>query len=117
MSITDILSATASVAVAVERIMEILKPAYLAVKNKIFKKEQTECTKMEKTTMTIVLSILICISMGIGINIPGIAASSLLQQIFAGLVASFGSSMLHMFLSILTGIKDTVEVRAVRMRQ
>jgi len=117
MNITDILNQTVSIAVIVERITEILKPAYLAAKNKIFKKEQVECTKPEKITITIILSIFICISMGIGIDIPGITKTSLLQEILAGLISSFGSNILHIFLTILTGVKDTIETGSTRMRK
>jgi LytS/YehU family sensor histidine kinase len=117
MNITDMLNLTASVAVIVERITEILKPAYLAAKNKIFKKVQSECTKPEKITITIILSIFICISMGIGVDIPGITKTRFLQEILAGLISSFGSNLLHIILTILTGMKDTIEASNIRMRE
>lgn len=114
MNFTDMLGAAASVAVAVERITEVLKPAYLAVKNKIFKKNQLECTKLEKNIITILLGIFICMSMKIGIDIPGIPEGSILQEIFAGLVSSPGSGILHTLLSILAGLKNAIEVRAIK---
>jgi hypothetical protein len=117
MDITDILNQTASIAIIVERITEILKPAYLSIKNKIFKKAQSECTKPEKITITIILSIILCISLGIGVDIPGITKTSLMQEILAGLISSFGSNILHIVLTILTGLKDTVESRNARMRE
>lgn len=114
MSFTDLLSVTASVAVAVERATEVLKPVYLKIKNKVFKKDQTECTKEEKNILSIILGVLICIIMHIGVDIPGINETSVIQQILAGLISSFGSNVLHVALSILTGVKDTTEARAIR---
>lgn len=115
MNITDLLNQTVSVAVIVERVTEILKPVYLKAKNKIFKKEYTECSKTEKITLTILFSVFICISLGIRIEIPGITKTILFQEILAGLISSFGSNILHMLLTILTGLKNTVETRNARM--
>lgn len=114
MNITDMLGQTASVAVAAERATEVLKPIYLSVKNKIFKKDQTECTKLEKITMTILLCNLICIVMGISLGIPGIPNASILQNILAGLVSSFGSNILHIVINILSGVQVSVETRNAR---
>lgn len=117
MNITDLLNQTASVAVIVERITEILKPVYLKAKNRIFKKEYAECSKAEKITLTILFSVFICIFLGIRIEIPGIAKTILFQEILAGLISSFGSNILHMFLTILTGLKNTIETRNARMNE
>jgi hypothetical protein len=117
MNITNILNQTAAVAVVAERITEILKPSYLSLKNKIFKKEQSECTKLEKIAMTILFSVLICVLTGIGIDIPGISEKKILQEILAGLVSSFGSNILHMLLSVLTGVKNVIEASNIRMRE
>lgn len=117
MNITDILGQTASVAVAVERITEILKPAYLIVKKRALKKEQSECTKVEKNTLILLLSIFICIIMHIKIDIPGITESGSIQEILAGLVSSFGSSILHTLVTILSGVKNTIESRTERIRK
>lgn len=114
MNYTDLLSAIASVAVAVERATEVLKPVYLKAKNQIFKKELTECTRTEKYIMTIILGTLFCILIQVGVDIPGINEPMIIQEILAGLISSFGSNMLHIILSILTGIKDTTEARASR---
>ena len=114
MSFTDLLGVIASVAVAVERATEVLKPFYLKAKNKLFKKDFGECTKAEKNMITIILGTLICIIAEVGVDIPGVNEASIIQKILAGLIASFGSNVLHTILSILTGIKDTTEARAAR---
>jgi hypothetical protein len=114
MSFEDILGTTASVAFAVERVTEIIKPSYLAIKNKILKQNQLECTKPEKIFITIFIGMLLCLTMKVGINVQGIPESGILRQILAGLVSSLGSNVLHALLSIATGLKDTVENRSRR---
>lgn len=117
MSFLDSLSTVASVAAAVERLTELIKPSYLKIKNKIMKKDFTECTKAEKIVCTMLLGVLICILYKIGIDIPGANEPVIVQQLLAGLISSFGSNFLHILLSILTGIKDTTESRAIRGNQ
>lgn len=114
MSFTDILSVIASIAVAVERTTEIVKPVYVKTKNRIFKKDLMECTRAEKNIISIILGILFCMLTKVGVDIPGIDESKTIQEILAGLISSFGSNILHTLLSILTGIKDVKEARAAR---
>lgn len=114
MSFIDMLGVTASVAVAVERTSEIIKPIYLKIKNCILKTEFIECSSTEKSIMSIILGILICILTHVRVDIPGINEASLLQEILAGLISSLGSNVLHNILSILTAIKNTTEARAAR---
>jgi hypothetical protein len=110
MSIIDLFTVISAAAVTSERVVEIFKPVYLKFKNKAMKARLKDCTKLEKITMSMFFSILICILAQIGIDIPVINESHIVQQIFAGLVASYGSNVLHILLSILTIVKNNREV-------
>lgn len=116
MSFKDTFTIIASIAVIVERVTEIFKPIYLKIKNGFMKTEQTECTKLEKTIITIIISPIVCLLMQFGIDIPILDEPLAVQQILAGMIASFGSNVLHITLSILTGIKDTTEITVRRQK-
>ncbi|HEX2947600.1 MAG TPA: hypothetical protein VHT96_16805 [Clostridia bacterium] len=111
MSFIDSLYAVTAVSVAAERATEVFKPIYLRFKNKLFKTNAVECTKPEKVFMSMIFGVLISIAVGIGIDIPLVNETVIEQEIFAGLISSFGSNVLHIVLSILTGVKDSRETR------
>ncbi len=109
MSIVDSLSIIAAVAAAVERIIEIIKPIYLKLRNRIMKTDLSECTKAEKIMLSIFMGITICIILQIGIDLPAVNEPAFVQQLLAGLLSSLGSNLLHILLSILTGLKNVTE--------
>lgn len=117
MDITSLLGVVASVAVAVERATELTKPVYLKLKSKVLKKDLQECTRVEKSFMSMLLGSAICLLTQIGVDIPGVNETSPVREILAGLLSSFGSNVLHTVLSILTGIKDSTEANTARKRQ
>jgi hypothetical protein len=98
-----------AVAGAIERLVEVIKPVYLQVKNAITKAGFQECTKSEKIVMSILLGPALCIITQIGIDIPRVNESAIIQYILAGLLASMGSNILHTVLSILLAFKDAAE--------
>ncbi len=111
MSFTDFLYSVSALSVAAERATEVFKPIFLSVKNKIFKTNAPECSKPEKVFISMIFGVLIAIAVQVGIDIPAVNETPVEQQVFAGLVSSFGSNILHMMLSILTGVKDSREAR------
>jgi hypothetical protein len=111
MSITDFLYSVSAVSVAAERATEVFKPIFLGLRNKIFKTNAPECSKPEKVFMSMIFGVLIAMAVQVGIDIPSVTETPVEQQVFAGLVSSFGSNILHIVLSILTGVKDTREAR------
>jgi len=114
MDFTGLLSVLIAVSASVERIAEVIKPLYLKTKNKLLKTDLTECTKVEKTIMSIVLGIFICLITNVGVDIPQVNETTVIQQILAGLISSFGSNILHTALSILTSIKNNSEARLAK---
>ena len=111
MSFTDFLYSVSAVSVAAERATEVFKPVCLSLRNKIFKTNAPECSKPAKVFMSMIFGVLIAIAVQVGIDIPAVNETPIEQQVFAGLVSSFGSNILHMVLSILTGVKDSREAR------
>jgi ABC-type polysaccharide/polyol phosphate export permease len=95
-------------AIGVERITEIVKNFYLPVKSKVLKKEYTVITPQEKQFISLCVSIVICLSLGIGFNIPGVLESLLVQQLLAATVASVGSNMIHSILGVIIAIKKSI---------
>lgn len=98
-----------AVAIAVERVIEVIKPLYLQVKNKLFGKEYPECSKTEKIVMTILLGPVMCIIAQVGIDIPKVNEAAVIQYILAGLLASTGSNVIHALLNIVVALKDAAE--------
>lgn len=96
-----------AVAIAVERLVEVVKPLYLRVKNTILKREYRECTKTEKIIMTVLIGPVLCIIGGIGLDIAGIPVAA--SQILCGLVASIGSNVIHTILNLIIAFKDAAE--------
>lgn len=111
MSFTDFLYSVSAVSVAAERATEIFKPIFLILRNKLLKTNAPECSKPEKVFISMIFGVLIAIAVQVGIDIPAVNETPVEQQVFAGLVSSFGSNILHMVLSILTGVKDSREAR------
>lgn len=108
MDIITILTIVLAVAVATERVVEIIKPLYLSIK-KHFCKLADECTKTEKIIMSVLTGPMLCIIGGIGIDIPGIAEPAIVQAILTGLFASIGSNAIHTILSLVVAFKDAAE--------
>jgi hypothetical protein len=94
--------------IGVERITEILKKFYLPIKKKIFKKEFKEIESYEKQFISLAVSIIICLSLSIGFDIPNIAETLLVQQLLASAVASMGSNVIHSILGVVVAIKDSL---------
>jgi hypothetical protein len=109
MDFVTMLGVLLGVSVAVERAAEIIKPLYLKIINNYLKTPRTECTKIEKEIMSILLGPVICIVAQVGIDLPGISEANIIQQILAGLVASLGSNVLHALMSIILAIKNSAE--------
>lgn len=105
MDIKSILTVLLAVAIATERLLEVIKPLYLKIKN--YFGSYTECTKSEKIIMSVVTGPLLCIIAGIGIDIPGV--SHIVQAILTGLFASIGSNVIHSLLSLVVAFKDAAE--------
>jgi len=103
-----------AVAVGLERLIEVVKPLYLQIKNKISKVQYEECSKAEKIIMSIILGPVLCILAQIGIDVPYVNEGALIQYILAGLLASLGSNVLHVVLSIIVAIKDAAEALSHR---
>lgn len=116
MSLTETLAVLASVATAVERLTIFAKPFFLKTKIFLFRKNFTECTKIEKIFITIILGILLCIALQFSIDIPSVNEPAIVGQILAGLISSFGSNTLHTILAVLTSIKEQHEARTSIMR-
>jgi|GEM_PF-2268131 len=111
MSFTDFIYSVSAVSIAAERATEVFKPIYLRLKNKLFKTNAHKCSKPEKIFMSMIFGVLIAIAVQVRIDIPSVNETIVEQEIFAGLISSFGSNVLHIVLSILTGVKDSREAR------
>jgi len=105
--IESVLANVLAVAIAVERLVEVIKPFYLKAKNAFLKHNDEECTKTEKIIMTVLVGPFICIVGGVGINISGVSAVG--QQVLCGLIASIGSNVIHTLLNIVVAFKDIAE--------
>lgn len=109
MHFNDLLPILLTAATVLERLIEVVKPLYLKIKNRFSKEEYQECSKTEKIVMSIILGPLLCILAQIGIDIPKMNEAALIQYIFAGLIISLGSNCLHAILSIIIAVKDAAE--------
>lgn len=96
-----------SVAVATERLTEVVKPLYLKVKNTITKKQDAECNKTEKTIMAILIGIILALMSSVNLGITGMPI--ILQQIMIGLLASFGSGFIHTIINLVIAFKEQAE--------
>lgn len=96
-----------AVAIAVERLVEVVKPLYLKAKNLLLKRNDEECTKTEKIVMTVLIGPVLCIIGEISISISGFPA--IVQQVLCGLVASIGSNAIHAILGLIVAFKDAAE--------
>jgi hypothetical protein len=108
--IESVLTIVLAVAIATERVVEVIKPLYLKVKNFFTKKncvEYAECDKTEKIIMSVLAGPVICIVLGIGIDVSGIPV--IVQSILLGLFASVGSNAIHLIITALTALKDATE--------
>jgi hypothetical protein len=109
MDFTTLLGIIVAAAIALERLVEVIKPFYLQIKNYFLGKKYEACSETEKKVMTILLGPVMCIVAQIGIDIPSVNEAALIQYILAGLVASLGSNVLHAMLSIILAIKNNAE--------
>jgi predicted histidine transporter YuiF (NhaC family) len=105
--IESVLTLVLAVAIATERVVEVIKPLYLKVKNFLTKNNYSECDKTEKIIMSVLAGPVICVVLGIGINISGIPVIA--QSILLGLFASVGSNAIHLIITTLTALKDATE--------
>lgn len=104
--ISQLITLTA-LATSVERLVQIGKPIYLQLKNRIIKKEYKDITGYEKETLAVVISIGACILTQFKIEIPGINTPVMLQYILTGLITSLGSGLLHNLVNLVIAIKDS----------
>lgn len=109
MDIVTVLTVILAVAIATERLVEVVKPLYLKLKNRFAKTVFIECTKTEKIIMSVLIGPALCIVSGIGIDIPGIAEPVIVQAILTGLFASIGSNVIHALLGLVVAFKDAAE--------
>jgi hypothetical protein len=101
-----------AVAVATERLTEEVKAFYLKIKNFFAKKADAECTKTEKVVITQLIGIALCIlagSFGVKEVSPITGVNPIIQQVFIGLLASYGSNILHSILKLILAAKDAAE--------
>ena len=96
-----------SVAVATERLTEVVQPIYLCIKNKITKKQDVECTKTEKIVIATVVAVILALISGVTFGVTTIPV--VVQQITIGLFASLGSNVVHSLINIITAFKDAAE--------
>ena len=109
MEFSVLLGIIVATAIALERLVEVIKPLYLQIKSAVFGKVFKECLSEEKKIMTIILGPVMCIVARVGIDIPAVSEAVIIQYILAGLVASLGSNVLHALLSIVLAIKNNAE--------
>jgi hypothetical protein len=109
MNLSVLLGIICATAVALERLVEIIKPFYLQIKSYFMGKVFPECSANEKKFMTILLGPVMCIIAQIGIDIPSVNESAVIQYVLAGLVASLGSNVLHSLLNIILAIAKSSE--------
>ena len=105
--IESILALVLAVAIATERVVEVIKPLYLKVKNFFAKGTYLECDKTEKIIMSVLAGPAICVILNIGISISGVPVVA--QSILLGLFASVGSNAIHLVITTLTALKDATE--------
>jgi len=96
-----------SVAVATERLTEVVKPLYLKVKNTITKKQDAECNKIEKTIMAIAIGVVLALISQVDLGVANIPV--IFQQITMGLFASLGSGFIHTIINLLQAFKEQAE--------
>ena len=110
--IETILLIAIAVAVATERLTEGVKALYLKLKEFIAKQTFDECTKTEKIIMTELIGVALCILAG-GLGVKGLSPIAnvppIVQQVFIGLLASYGSNGLHALLKLVVAFKDAAE--------
>jgi hypothetical protein len=113
MDFVSILESLLILAGLVEAVSELVKTPYLQGKNAVLvaynKPKVTELSAYEKRVITVILSLIICVGAGFGIDIPSWQEPVLMQYIIAGIFASLGSNVLHLLLSIGIAIKDAIE--------
>lgn len=101
-----------AVATAVERLVEVVKPLYLRIKNFFTKKADGELTKTEKITMTIIIGPVLTIvagALGVREVSPLDGVSPIAQWIMIGLFASFGSNIIHPVIGLIAAFKEAAE--------
>jgi hypothetical protein len=113
MDFVGILTSLLIIAGRVEVVAELVKPPYLQLKNIILliqkKPAAIECSKYEKRIITIILSLTICIIGKYGVDMQAWNEPLMIQYITAGVIASLGSNVLHILLSIAVSINDAIQ--------
>ena len=105
--IETVLTLVLAAAVAIERVVEVIKPLYLKVKRLFTKRDDIECTKTEKIVISVFAGPILCIVGGVKFDIPEL--SVIAQQVLIGLFASIGSNAIHALLSIVLAFKNGAE--------
>lgn len=103
----SILTLVLAVAIAIERLVEVVKPLYLKIKNYITKRDDGECTKTEKIIISIATGVILCLIGGIGLDISNVPVA--IARILCGLAASLGSNAIHALLNLIVAFKDAAE--------
>lgn len=101
-----------AVAIAVERLVELVKPLYLQAKNTLLQKKSTELLATEKIVITIILGPMLAVvggALGVREVSPLVGISPIAQQIIIGLLASFGSNVIHPLIGLVVAIKNAAE--------
>ena len=110
--IETILGTILAIAIAVERLTEIIKPLYLKAKNFFTKKTDTDLIKEEKIAMSIVVGVALSIVaslLGVKEVSPFEGLSPIVQAAVVGLFASFGSNVIHPIIGLVAAFKDAAE--------
>ncbi|OPX46391.1 hypothetical protein CLHUN_02070 [Ruminiclostridium hungatei] len=110
--IDPVLGTILAVAVTVERLVELVKPLFLMVKSSLTKKKFTELTGSEKIAITILIGPLLVLTAGfLGVQevspLSGVPPAA--QQILIGLLASFGSNVIHPVIGLVVAFKDAAK--------
>jgi hypothetical protein len=109
MDFAALLGVLLGVSIALERLIVFIQPFYLRIKDVVLGKHYLGVTPGEKRNMAILLGPVLCVLTKIGIDLPQVNESALIQYLLAGLVASLGSGTLHALYSILVAIQKNAE--------
>lgn len=107
-----VLSTILAVSIAIERLVELVKPLYIKAKNCITKRHDIEPTQTEKIVITIIIGPVVALvagALGVQEVSPFANVSPIAQQILIGFIASFGSNVIHPIIGLVAAFKDAAE--------
>lgn len=110
--INTVLGIILAVAITVERLVELVKPLFLKAKNFFTKKNSSELSISEKIAITILVGPVITLIAGVlGVQevSPLSSVPHMAQQIIIGLLASFGSNVIHPIIGLVAAFKEAAE--------